>query len=214
MPSTGTPPIAAERAYDYTKAQIISGGLAGGQLVSEAVVGAELGISRTPVHEAFLRLGAEQLLDLVSRKGAIVRPLTPTETADVLAMRRGIETSSAEQVFLKGGAGERIAGLLAENLERQHAAVSAGDVDTFVAADDDFHAVMIEAAGNPIAAHFYQQLRDRQQRLRNLLLRIEPSMLSSSYDDHRDLAQRLISGDRDGFLARLNLHLDRYQGAL
>lgn len=207
-------PVAAERAYEHTKARIITGDLAGGQLISEAVIGEELGISRTPVHEAFLRLDAEQLLELVSRKGAIVRPVTPTERDDVLAMRRGIETSSAEQAFIKGGPSDKLAEALRENLEHQHTCVSAGDVTAFVAADDDFHALLIDASGNPIARHFYSQLRDRQQRLRNLLLRIDPSTLSASYADHRDLADRFIGGDRDGFLAGLNAHLDRYQGAI
>ncbi len=51
-------PLAAERAYVHTKSAIITGRLAGGQLVSESAIGAELGVSRTPVHEAFLRLDA------------------------------------------------------------------------------------------------------------------------------------------------------------
>ncbi|MFW0782911.1 GntR family transcriptional regulator [Gordonia sp. CPCC 206044] len=209
-----TGPVAAEQAYAFTKARILSGELSGGQLVSEGAIGAQLGISRTPVHEAFLRLGAEQLLQLVSRKGAIVRPMTPTEAADVLAMRRGIETSAAGQVCAAGGPSERTTALLRENLERQATFVAGSDVDGFVAADDDFHALIVEASGNPIAQNFYEQLRGRQQRLRNLLLRIDPANLASAHSDHHRLAGRLIAGDRPGFDAALVEHFDRYQGAI
>ncbi|MFC9549997.1 GntR family transcriptional regulator [Rhodococcus sp. NPDC056960] len=205
---------AAERAYAHTKSQILNGDLVGGQLVSEGNIGAELGISRTPVHEAFLRLGAEQLLDLVSRKGAIVRPMTPTEAADVLAMRKAIEAASAGQVFAAGGPNQRIADRIAENLDSQQALVAAGDVAGFVDADDDFHALLIEASDNPLARQFYEQLRGRQQRLRNLLLRVDPANLASSFADHQELAACFTSGDEDGFSAALVAHLNRYQGAL
>ncbi|AZG46564.1 GntR family transcriptional regulator [Gordonia insulae] len=212
--TTTTGPVAAERAYTHTKARIISGELPGGTLVSEGAIGAELGISRTPVHEAFLLLSAEQLLELVSRKGAIVRPMTPTEAADVLAMRQGIESASAAQVFAAGGPGERFAELLTANLRLQRGHVAARDVPGFVAADDDFHALMVEASGNPVAMHFYDELRSRQQRLRNLLLRVDPATLESSYDDHRELADYFVCGEATRFTDALAAHLRRYQGAI
>lgn len=209
-----TEPVAAERAYLHTKARILSGELAGGQLVSEGKVGEELGISRTPVHEAFLRLGAEQFLELVSRRGAIVRPMTHSEAADVLAMRQGIEIAAAGQVFAAGGAGADVAAALDENLAVQKQFVESGDVPGFVTADDEFHALMVQASGNPIACHFYEQLRSRQQRLRNLLLRIDTANLSSSLTDHRMLAHCFVGGDQPGFSAALVAHLNRYQGAI
>lgn len=211
---TLTGPMAAERAYVHTKAQIISGELVGGQLVSEGKVGADLGISRTPVHEAFLRLSAEQLLDLASRKGAIVRPMTPTEAADVLTMREGIETASAGQVFASGGPDERIRQLLVENLARQRDLVAAGDVEGFVDGDDKFHALLVEASGNAVAQHFYDLLRDRQQRLRNLYLRIDPANLDAAFADHEVLARCFVNGEREAFNEALSAHMGRYQGAL
>lgn len=213
MTST-TGPVAAERAYAYTKERILAGTLAGGDLVSEGVIGGELGISRTPVHEAFLRLDSEQLLTLVSRKGAIVRPMTPTEAADVLAMRHGVETAAAGQVFTAGGPAPEFADRLADNLRRQQGLVDDGDVDGFVEADDEFHATMVSASGNPIAADFYDRLRSRQQRLRNLLLRIDVANLAASYADHRVLAERLTAGDRAGFDQMLADHFGRYRGAI
>src|ERR1700759_4873918 len=85
---------AAERAYEKTKQAIIRGELAPGTMTSELLVGQQLGISRTPVHEAFLRLAAEGLLTLESRKGAVVRPMSPSEARDVLEMREAVEGSA------------------------------------------------------------------------------------------------------------------------
>ncbi|WP_279101871.1 GntR family transcriptional regulator [Gordonia bronchialis] len=206
--------VAADHAYTSTKARIVSGELAGGTLLSEAQVGTELGVSRTPVHEAFLRLADEQLLELIPRRGAVVRPITPTEAADVLAMRRGIENTSAEQVFARGGVDADLRQRLAANLERQQTLVGSGDAGAFAEADDEFHALMIEASANPIARHFYAQLSGRQQRLRNVWLRIDPDNLAAAHADHEQLAAHLIGGDRSAFTSVLAAHFDKYQGAL
>src|SRR6201995_5477722 len=63
---------AAEHAYQATKGAIIRGDLAPGTMTSELLVCQQLDLSRTPVHEAFLRLAAEGLLSLESRNGAVV----------------------------------------------------------------------------------------------------------------------------------------------
>ena len=50
---------AAEQAYREVKELILSGGLPGGELISEGEIAGRMGLSRTPVREAFLRLEAE-----------------------------------------------------------------------------------------------------------------------------------------------------------
>ncbi len=53
---------AADRAYDHTRERILDGEYAQGRLIGEGEVSAAVGVSRTPVREAFLRLEAEGLL--------------------------------------------------------------------------------------------------------------------------------------------------------
>ncbi|GAB90348.1 GntR family transcriptional regulator [Gordonia rhizosphera] len=205
---------AADEAYRATRARIISGELSGGVLLSEVEVGQELGVSRTPVHEAFLRLASEQLLTLIPRRGAVVNPVAVSESADVLAMRHAIETAAARQVFAAAGPGAEVRAQIEDNLARQGELVAQADVSGFVDADDDFHALVVAASKNPIAVHFYEMLRGRQQRLRNVLLRIDPATLGAAYGDHRHLAECLFSGDEDGYQRTLATHFDRYQGAI
>ena len=204
-----TSQVAAQRAYETTKTGILNGELAGGTLLSEVAVSAGLGLSRTPVHEAFLRLEAEQLLDLQPRRGAVVRPMPPSEATDVLAMRHAIEAAAAAQLFARGGLDDVQRADLDENLAQQRLYADADDVDGFVDADDDFHLLVVRASGNTIAAHFYAQLRARQQRLRNLLLRVDPANLRSSYRDHIALADCLRAGDAERFSTLLQAHFDR-----
>ena len=60
----------------FVKQQILGGGYPGGALISEGEVSAAVGVSRTPVREAFLRLEVEGLLRLYPKRGALVTPVT------------------------------------------------------------------------------------------------------------------------------------------
>src|SRR5919109_1055225 len=89
---------AAERAYQYVKSGILDQTYAGGRLLTEGEVAAAVGVSRTPVREALLRLQAEGLLTLYPKKGALVRPVSAQEIADVLGARELVESHAAATV--------------------------------------------------------------------------------------------------------------------
>ena len=90
-PTGGGPGAAKDRAHEYVKAQVLTGAFPGGELISEGEVAAALGMSRTPVREAFLRLEAEGLFD-ARRK----RPLP------ILPRRIGVVTSLTQSGVRNG----------------------------------------------------------------------------------------------------------------
>lgn len=217
MPAQTTPPPSppsSERAYAYTKDRIIRGELSGGQLVSEGLIGDALGISRTPVHEAFLRLDAEKLLALSSRKGAVVLPMAPQEARDVLEMREAIETSAARRLVESGPIDPGRLHELRQILDRQHLHVVERDIDAFIDTDEELHSTVVAASGNTLAVHFFAMLRDRQQRLRHQLLHVLPDHLVTALAHHRLLVDRLEASDADGYQHVLRTHLAMHQGAL
>jgi DNA-binding GntR family transcriptional regulator len=197
---------AAERAYEATKQAIITGELAAGTMTSEILVCQQLGVSRTPVHEAFLRLAAEGLLSLESRKGAVVRPMSPSEARDVLEMRRAVEAAAATRVITEGITAE-LAQALQALLDTQAEALAAGNTNAFVDADDAFHAAIVSASRNEVAVHFTRFLRSRQQRLRHQLLRVRPEHFGTVLDQHRQLAATLAAGDPRHYRALLTEHI-------
>ncbi|ROP65711.1 GntR family transcriptional regulator [Curtobacterium sp. ZW137] len=211
--STTSAQAASDRAYDHVKRAIIRGDLPGGTAISENALCQDLGVSRTPVHEAFLRLAAEELLTLESRKGAVVRPMSPNEAADVLEMREAIESTAASRVVTDGRVAD-LAPSLQAMLAEQATAVADGDVDRFIEVDAEFHGAVIGASRNAIAVLFARTLRDRQQRLRHQLMRVQPSQLQSSLDDHRALAAALEDGDAARYAAVLHDHVASHRGAL
>jgi DNA-binding GntR family transcriptional regulator len=205
---------AADRAYTDTKDRILQGDLGGGELLSEGQISERLGVSRTPVHEAFLRLAAERLLTLSSRRGAVVTPMSPQETRDVLDTREAIESVAARRLTENGPLDGQSLSVLEEILERQRAAVGADDVSAFVEADDEFHSTVVARSGNRLALHLFSSIHDRQQRLRFQLLTLRGEHLAPAITDHVELVQRLKKADADGYAEVLKRHLIRYQGAL
>src|SRR3954468_11306716 len=90
---------AADIAYNFTKARILDGRMAGGAMVSEGDVAEGTGLSRTPVREAFLRLESEGLLRLYPKRGALVVPVSPAEVLHVMETRLLVERFAVERAL-------------------------------------------------------------------------------------------------------------------
>ena len=197
---------ASERAYQDTKTKILVGAVKGGQLLSEVEVAAELGVSRTPVHEAFLRLAAEDLLDLLPRRGAVVVPIPPREATDLLEMRLALEGSAVRRLCRSETAAQSAAAELARLIDQQRGA--AADLVRFAELDDAFHRHIVDSAGNCIAQRFYGSLGDRQRRMMADAVQADRGMVNRLIAEHADLAGAIGRRDVDAFDSQLLSHLE------
>jgi DNA-binding GntR family transcriptional regulator len=207
---------AARRAYDLIRAEILDGRLPGGVLLSEVEVAARLGVSRTPVHEAFLKLEAEELLELLPRRGAVVVPIRPGEAADVLETRHALEVAAVRRLAAGvPAARQAFARLTEELLGEQDRLAGAGDFGAFAAADAAFHRAIVTASGNAIADRFYASLADRQRRMTIGAVGGRVEKLAVLAEEHRRLAGLVGVGDVGEFDAVLALHFaTTHQAAL
>ncbi|MFD4293602.1 GntR family transcriptional regulator [Rhodococcus sp. NPDC058532] len=204
---------ASEQVYREVKERILSATLPGGELISEGEIAAEMGTSRTPVREAFLRLEVEGWMRLYPKRGALIVPVADGETEHVISARRLVESDAARVVLARDDAAR--AGLvraLRDNLDAQRAAAAAGDVGEFSWLDADFHGLIVRAAGNPLLVTFYTSLRERQRRMTARSLARDPLQLRSIIDDHMLLADLIAAGDPDGFAAAVDVHMRRVHG--
>jgi DNA-binding GntR family transcriptional regulator len=195
---------AKDRAYAFTKQRVLDATYAGGDLLTEGEVADALGMSRTPVREAFLRLEGEGLLRLYPKRGALVVPVSAQEVEAVMETRALVERFAMEKAIVREA---DVAGAMREAIARQERHAGAGDLDGFVAADRDFHTAVVAAAGNQIVLDLYDSLRDRQQRMGVTALRREPRRLGQILDEHHGLVDALEDGDVERTLALLDAHL-------
>lgn len=146
---------------------IVTGRLAPGAQLRDAELAASLGVSRTPVREALLRLAGAGLVIAQPGRSTTVSELDPHHVdgaRDVvaamheLAVRASVGRLSDADIEAMRAANERFA-----------AAIEDGDVDAAVAADEALHAVIIARAGNPALAAVLEQYSPvvrRAERLR------------------------------------------------
>jgi DNA-binding GntR family transcriptional regulator len=198
---------AKDRAHDYVKRQVLTGVFPGGELISEGEVAAALGMSRTPVREAFLRLEAEGLLRLYPQRGALVVPVSSEEARAVIEARLVLEKFAAAKVIGRGPAAcAAVFGRLSTELQRQRDAAAKPDWEEFSDADRAFHSVTFQASGNAIMAGFYSSLRDRQMRMNRELV-MHDERVTTIMDEHRVIAEALRDGDLQRTEEAVRTHL-------
>src|SRR3954468_18951905 len=123
-PLSGTGPAAA-RVYAHVKERLLDGSFPGGALLSENELSQQLGLSRTPVRQAFVQLEAEGLLELYPKRGALVVPVAASEIEDVFEARLLVEEHCARRAAAAGGA--ELAAELATAIAAQERAITRGE---------------------------------------------------------------------------------------
>jgi DNA-binding GntR family transcriptional regulator len=197
------PRSATRRAYAFVKERLLDGRYANGTLLSENALARQLGISRTPVRQAFVQLETEELVALYPRRGALVRAVSPAEVDDVLEARLLIEIHCARRVAANGAA---IAAALRESIAAQERALLAAGTG-FVRADREFHRTIVAANGNQILIRQYDALWDRQQRMLAAAIASDAARIEEFLAEHRQITAALQRGDPGAAADLIAAHL-------
>ncbi len=201
--SAQQPGSASQRAYGFVKERLLDGRYAGGTLLSENDLARQLGISRTPVRQAFLQLEAEDLLELYPRRGALVRPISPSEADDVLEARLLIEKHCVRRAAAHG---PELASVLREAIAAQERALLTGGAG-FTEADREFHRLIVAANGNTILIRQYDALRDRLQRIAATAVARDPTRVARFIAEHREIAAAVERRDAEAAADLTAAHL-------
>ena len=175
---------------------IVRGDLAAGTRVRDSVIAERLGVSRTPVREALLRLAREGVLDADTGRGFSVRPLDRAELRDVGAILAELEPLAL-----------RLAGSFpAERLERlaeiaRQLEHTRGDMVRAVELDEEWHRLLLEGCPNRRLVELIATLRQVPRRYVHAYLR-EAGRVSLSTLHHTRVLAALRSEDA-GTAARL-----------
>jgi DNA-binding GntR family transcriptional regulator len=207
-PRAGSGPSAARRAYTHVADAIISGDLAASAFLTEGEVAAALGLSRTPVREAFLSLESAGLLRLFPKKGAVVTAVDDVETAELLQVRALLETKAVQVLGERPDVRDTVDTDLRALIQAQADAAAAGDLLAYARADHRFHSRIVDASGNRIIDDIYARLGPRLERLVHRVAARDPGTIGRLIDEHRDLADHLRAGDTAAYDAALRVHLE------
>ncbi|MFQ5971756.1 MAG: GntR family transcriptional regulator [Alphaproteobacteria bacterium] len=193
-----------DQAAEQIRARIVGGEFELGAPLSENTLAAELGVSKTPVREALLRLRMEGLVSILPRRGTVVFDMTADEIRELGELRETLELAA-----LRLAAGRnRIA--LVNALDRIVAmmggALADDDIVRYRKLDAEFHQALFDHCGNRFIVSAYESFAFRVQALRTRLS-VDPALNRSSYRDHQALCA-LIENDRiDEAAERLSAHV-------
>lgn len=152
----------ADQAYHAVRERVLNHDLPIGELLNERSLCEALGYGRTPMHQALLRLHQEELIQIVPRKGILVKPDSIPLILDLLDARLIIEPVLASRAAERATPAD-VAAL------RQIVAAADDDsgqvpVDRFVERDRAFHARLAEIGGSAVLIEMQKSLHERAMR--------------------------------------------------
>ncbi|WP_116115371.1 GntR family transcriptional regulator [Austwickia chelonae] len=183
-----------EDVYSRLRDAIVDGTLAPGEIVRDSELAQWLGVSRTPVREALLRLTAAGLIHARPGKSTVVADIDASAIRDAQAV---VATMHRLAVA------EAVADLTRADLEQMRQAnrrfadaMARGDADAALAADDDFHAVPVHVCGNAALAAVLDQFTPVIRRVEKL--RFSSILGHDSVELHAQLVDLCETGDVEG----------------
>jgi len=203
---TGEPTSMVDDVYASLLSAILETRVGARTPLSQNKLAARMGVSRTPVREALLRLERDGLVQRLPESGFAVASITPAEVheacdlldlLDTYVYRRAAENLSQAQL------GDLLE--LAQSLVRS---AESGDTESWRDADQRYHAVVMAAAGNRFVTQYLQETRHRVQRFWLQKPNFEGRLRTCS-QDHVALAQAMLDTDAKMLSETVHAHIER-----
>lgn len=132
----------ADTVVEYVRESVFSGAMVPGEWYSVIQLAEELGVSRSPVREALLRLEEAGLVQFTKNRGFQVIQTGPADVAEIFAVRLGIEPAAAYRAAQWRSEEELV--LIDACVNAMHRLALDGDEDAFFAHDRELHALILE----------------------------------------------------------------------
>jgi DNA-binding GntR family transcriptional regulator len=162
MAQAGGPASLRDTAYDAIKYRIITCAFRPGEYINELQLSALLEIGRTPVHQALDRLMIEGMVEVIPRKGVIVKPVSLNEVLQIIEVRLINEPFGARLAAEQ--ANDTDLAELAEVLERAGHWAALRNVEKMMLLDREFHLLIARASKNDVLTELLRNLHERSLR--------------------------------------------------
>ena len=207
--------IALLRSHSLTSAVqaeierlILSGDLAPGANLTEALLAEQLGVSRGPIREAFRILEEAGLVRLEKNRGVFVRSIALQEAMEIYDLRAMVDESAGRALAARITPDQlKQLRTMVEQMER----LVKGGHDT--SASDDYHALnlafhdcIVDFVGNRKLIDLYRRLVKELSLFRRANL-ADGQQIPVSVQEHRAILKAIAAGDADGAARTLRAHV-------
>lgn len=195
---------ATDKIFNELREAILSGTLKPGELYSVYRVSEEMGISRTPVREAVLRLAEVDMVRIERNRGFTVRTVTVSDIREVFELRLMLEVPAAAHAATHGDVAflEAVQG----EISAMHEASRADDQDSFMQHDLSLHDLINGVLGNHRLSTTLRTLRE-STRSRGVVTHSHSRGLSAIEDEHAPIVNALVARDPDAAAEYMRAHI-------
>ena len=195
---------AAPQVFDRLRGMIISLQLPPGSSVSRAALAEQFGVSSTPIRDALMRLDEEGLVEVFPQYATVVSRIDVHRAQQAHFLRQALELEIVRLLALQPNAS--FDAELSAAIARQQQFAKAGDFEKFMAADNDFHARLYEAADKQDIWTLVRSRSGHIDRLRRLHLP-SPGKAQNIVRHHKLITRAIEAGDADAAQQHLRKHL-------
>lgn len=194
----------ADQVFERLENDLLGGRYQKGELLTEARLVSDLGVSRTPIREALRRLEQEHIIE-VGARGILVIGVTEADVADIFDIRLHIEGEAAARAARH--ADPAAIGRLGEALELQEYYVTRKDAEHIRHMDSRFHELVYRASGSVIYADALLPLHKKVQKYRKISVE-DGSRAADSAAEHRKIYEAILAGDAAEAARAMTAHVE------
>lgn len=199
-----------DTAYEEIKRRIITLAYQPGAYINEAGVCQDLQIGRTPVHMALERLAIEGMVEVVPRKGVIVRPISVDEIRSIVEARLLNEPAAARLAAVRA-TGEELERL--QMIVEQARATPPHNTEILMELDRQLHATLADATRNRVLGQILNTLHERS--LRHWFVSLSDTRHEEKVaDEHEDIVAAIASRDPDRAEQAMRDHIDSFSAVI
>lgn len=192
------------RVFEALRQAIVQLQLKPGNPLSEADIGRQLGVSRQPVREAFIKLAEVGLVEIRPQRGTFVRLISRREVENARFLREAIEAAVARRAAAEATQAQTRG--LRRIVENQREAAGDGDMVGFLRLDEAFHQALAAAAGCEEAWRVVEGLKAQMDRVRYLSL-ADATPLETLIEQHGRIVDAVEAGSPEAAEAAIRQHL-------
>lgn len=192
------------RVFRAIKQAIVRGQLAPGHPVSEAELARQLGVSRQPVREAFIKLSEMGLVEIRPQRGTFVQLISRREVESARFIREAIEVAVARRAA-EVATQEGVASLQ-RLVDEQEKSGDHPDQSRFLALDDEMHRTIAVLADCEHAWRLVEDLKIQMDRVRYLSIS-DATPVETIIAQHRAIVAAIAANDPDASEAAIHVHL-------
>lgn len=199
-----------DQAYDYLIESIKKGELSYDKIYSLNQMSREIGISKTPLRDAVMRLAQERYIDVLPSKGFVLHKMTKEDMEETYQIRNAIESFCLKQLSrnVNTERGKQYYAKLEGKVESQQEIISTSkSLEDFGRKDYEFHRSIVQYVGNETMLEMYRSFMYRIFWL-NVSSFSKEGRMEDTLKEHTEILRLIREGDLAGLEALLEAHLN------